>query len=505
MLVVLLSIPIVATLAAVFWRHASAPLRILPVTAATHLVVSLIVLATRTVTEADDPISRGLWLRLDATGSVVLLGLTLLFALIAAYVPGYLRTQPDRSSRVLVTCLCAFLGLTTAATVSQHLGLMWALIEAATLCCVPLVYLNQNPRSLEATWKFLMVGGVGLALALLGTFFLAYSAIAGQTGLGALTYEALQQQATHLSQPWLRAAFVLLLVGYGTKMGLAPLHTWKPDAYGETPGLVGGLLAGGMTSVAFLALLRVTSVVEATGSGGFARQLLLALGLLSMGWAAVFMIRQTDIKRMLAYSSVEHMGILAIGLGLGPAALPWILLHLLGNTLAKATLFLSAGNLHRAFASKHIPAISGAVLRVPVSASLFLLGFLAATGSPPSCLFISEFGLLRTAFDGHHYWTAGLFLAFLAIVFLGFSATVLSAVLGDTDAPEPIAAHRDRPDTTVAPILALVLVVLLGLWIPAPLQRWFKEAQADLERFLPPPAAVLGNPNATIPIVKETP
>src|SRR5205814_6807891 len=171
-----------------------------------------------------------------------------------------------------------------------------------------------NQRSLEATWKYLMIGSVGIALALLGTLFLAYSALIGLRE-PTLLFGDLVSRAPHLSTPWLRTAFVFLLVGYGTKMGLAPLHTWKPDAYGEAPGIVGALLAGGTTSCAFLALLRVYRIVDAAGEGVFARELLVFMGLLSIAFAAVFMVRQRDFKRMLAYSSVEHMGILVLGVG----------------------------------------------------------------------------------------------------------------------------------------------------------------------------------------------
>ena len=206
----------------------------------------------------------------------------------------------------------------TLITVAHHLGLMWVAMEATTLAAAPLLYFNRNPRSLEATWKYLLIGSVGIALALLGSFFLAYAAL--YTGLGTLA--ALRRsgaQRAALSRPWLHAAFVLLLVGYGTKMGLAPMHTWKPDAYGEAPGLVGTLLAGGLTSCAFLAILRVYQICTAAGEAEFARELLIALGLLSMASPAVFMARQRDFKRMLAYSSVEHMGILVLGIGIGGA------------------------------------------------------------------------------------------------------------------------------------------------------------------------------------------
>lgn len=491
-LVLLLVAPILAALAAALIRSNRLRPWVLPALGIVQVPAALAAIASRHGTEAArDPIVASLWLRLDATGSVVLLALSVLFLLVASYAPGYLAARSERPNRVLVTCACIFLGLATLATLSQHLGLMWAAIEGATLACAPMIYFNHNARSLEATWKYLMVGGVGIALALLGTFFLAYAAIASGRPTE-LTYMALMEHGG-LSEPWVRVGFVLLLVGYGTKMGLAPLHTWKPDAYGETPGIVGALLAGGMTSVAFLALARVVGLVDVLGQGAFARQALTMMGLLSMAWAAVFMVRQTDIKRMLAYSSVEHMGILAVGLALGPAALPAVLLHLLGNAWAKSAVFISAGNIHRAFASKHIPVVSGAILRLPVSGTLFLVGFLAVTGTPPFSLFLSELGLIQAAAAGGSWWTAGIFIACLVVIFIGFSATVLAAVLGDTDAPEPEPHLGDSWWTTAAPMAGLALVLALGLWTPAPLRALFDEAvaEAGIARTPAAPAAAL--------------
>lgn len=473
----LLTAPLLAGLVAMLVRSNDRRPWVLPALGVVHVAAAFAAIAGRADGHAHDPLVASLWIRLDAIGAVVLLTLSVLFLIISWYAPGYLAARSERPNRLLIVCSCLFLALATLATLSQHLGLMWAAIEGATLACAPMIYFNHNPRSIEATWKYLMVGGVGLALALLGTFFLAYAAIVSGKPVE-LTYEALAAHGS-LSEPWVRVAFVLLLVGYGTKMGLAPLHTWKPDAYGEAIGFVGALLAGGMTSVAVLALARVVGLVDLLGQGEFARQALTVMGLLSMAWAAAFMIRQTDIKRMLAYSSVEHMGILAVGLALGPVALPAVLLHMVGNAWAKSALFLSAGNIHRAFASKHIPAVSGAILRLPVSASLFLLGFLAATGTPPFSLFLSELGLFKAAAATGSWWTAGIFLACLVVIFIGFSATVVAAVLGDTDAPEPEPHLGDSWRTTAAPFAGLALVLILGLWLPAPLKALFDEAQTD--------------------------
>lgn len=446
---------------------------ILPASALVHSASTAIVLAMPGLGSPTP------WLALDPMGAPILVTVSALYLLCSFYAVGYLRYRQERSNRFFVACLSASLGLLSLAIWSQHMGLTWVAIEAMTLTTAPLIYFNKSPRSIEATWKYLLVGSVGIALALLGTFFLAYSSLAG--GLGAtLGFDELLRNAPGLAKTWLKAAFVLLLVGYGTKMGLAPMHTWKPDAYGEAPGLVGAIFAGGVTSGAFLALTRVYQVCGAAGEGPFASSLLIVMGLFSMGVAAVFMIGQRDFKRMLAYSSVEHMGILALGLGIGAPALYGTLLHVMANAMAKGVLFLSAGNIHRAYASKSTDQVQGALRRLPVSGALFLAGFLAITGSPPFGPFISEFSILNGAFASGRYWEGGLFLLLLLVVFIGMGITVLRVTQGRV--PRDVAGSDFKDGfMTVAPIACfMALVLLLGLYIPPPLGDMIRRAAAFL-------------------------
>ncbi|HEX7614323.1 MAG TPA: proton-conducting transporter membrane subunit [Thermoanaerobaculia bacterium] len=408
----------------------------------------------------------GGWFAADPLGRLILLVVSVLFTLCALYGVGYLRVRKERPNLVFCVCLLTFLSMTTAITLAQQLAVVWVAVEGATLSTAVLIYFNQNARSLEAAWKYLMIGSVGIALALLGSLFVAYAALHGASGDESLLFAALLEHASGLSRPWLRAGFVLLVVGYGTKMGLAPMHTWKPDAYGEAPGIIGALLAGGMTNCAFLALLRVYRVMQAAGEGAFARELFLGFGLVSMAVAAAFMAGQRDFKRMLAYSSVEHMGILVIGIGVGGIALVGALLHVINNALTKVVLFLSAGNIHRAYGSKTIDKVSGALRRVPLSGALFLAGFLAITGSPPFGPFISEFTILSGAMSGRHFVVAALYLVFLVIIFIGMGATVLAVVQGPVSAAGGTTDFRDT-FWRVAPMMAaLTMVLAMGIWIP---------------------------------------
>ena len=448
---------------------------VLPAGALANLVVAITALADGTRATA------GGWLVLDPLGKLVILTVALLFFFCALYAPGYLRVRAERSNRQLCGGLLFQVAMLSLVATSHHLGLLWVALEATTLSSAPLIYFNHTPKALEAAWKYLLICSVGIALALLGSFFLAYASLHGPDS-STLLFDDLVANAASLSKPWLHAAFVTLLVGYGTKMGLAPMHTWKPDAYGEAPGILGAMLAGGVTSGAVIALLRLLAIMHAAGEAGFAQPILVVMGLVSMVFAAVFMVRQKDIKRMLAYSSIEHMGVLILGAGLGGLALFGALLHLTCNALTKGILFLATGNLHRAYGSNSTDVVTGALERVPISASLFLVGFLAITGSPPFGPFVSEFTILRAAFASDHFVAGGLFLVLLMAVFLGMGSTVLLAVHGK--APPETATRAADADTKALtlPIVGLVLVVTcLGVWLPAPFVRLLEQAAASVE------------------------
>jgi len=447
---------------------------LIPVTGAAHFALTVFTLAH------PDLAASAAWLVLDPLGKIILLTVSTLFFFCSFYAVGYLRHSPEHPNRVFCSCFMAFLGLMSLVTWSHHLGLTWVAIEGTTLATAPLIYFERTPRSIEATWKYMMVCSVGIALGLLGTFFLAYSAL--HAGLDStLTLEDLLKHAPQLSKPWLHASFLLLLVGYGTKMGLAPMHTWLPDAHSEAPSPVSAMLSGALLPCAFLAILRIYHICAAAGEGAFVSRPLLWMGLFSMGVACVFLVGQRDFKRMLAYSSVEHMGILAMGLGIGVTALFGTLLHVLVHGLTKGVLFFSAGNIYHAYGSKSTDQVCGAMRRLPLSGTCFLVGFLAITGSPPFGPFISEFSILNGAFDAGRFVTGGLFLFLLLVVFLGMGATVLKVVQGRASFEARSTPYRDT-FLSGAPIVGLLLLVLLmGLYIPEPIIALVRDAVLFLE------------------------
>ena len=467
-LFLLVGLPVLAAAAAYAHRSPRFRLGWLVATALVHVAV----VATFWIR----PVSPALggWLAVDSLGLVVLTLVSVLFLVVAVYAVGFLQTETPRGGPVFVSCLLVFLAAATLVAISHHLALVWVGMETTTLALAPLVYHRHDRRSLEAVWKYLVLSSVGIALALFGTFFLA----AAQTRGRPLILEDLVAGSGSLQPALLRAAFIFLLVGYGTKMGLAPLHAWKPDTYGEAPSLVGGLMAGALTSCAFLGVARITQVTVAAGYDAFVQPILLGFGLISLVVAAAFMIGQTDLKRLLAYSSVEHMGLLVLGLGLGGVGRYGTVLHLLNNGLTKGIMFLAVGNIVLATGSATSDAARGILRRLPVSGVLLLLGLFAVTGSPPFGLFLSEFTILNAAIGQGHPWVAMAMIGLLALIFVGMAAVVLEVIYRPPETEAP--AVRENLLLVVGPIALLVAVLVLGMYIPPPLQRVLTEAARGL-------------------------
>jgi hydrogenase-4 component F len=427
----------------------------------------------------------GGWLAEDALGRLFLTLTSLLFLASSFYAVAYLSGERDQShadveegflfsnarEASFTGCLLLFLAAMTLVTLSQHLALLWVAVEATTLASAPLIYFHRHHRSLEATWKYLLICSVGIALALLGIFFLAVASSSPGTKTVSLVLKDLLSDAPHLNPLWLKAAFVLMLVGYGTKMGLAPFHTWLPDAHSEAS----ALLSGALLNCAFLGILRIHQICVASGLGDFSERLLLVLGLLSMAVAAVFISGQTDYKRMLAYSSVEHMGILAVGVGLGGAGLFGAMLHVINHSLTKVMLFMVAGNLLAVYQTKTSTNVAGALQVLPVSGLLWVLGFLAITGSPPFGPFLSEFTILKAALDQSRFFVATAYLVLLAIILAGMATPVLGMAQGTPDKDVVVPAGRSVALTAVPATLGGA-ILLMGIYVPSFLTRTIQEA-----------------------------
>jgi hydrogenase-4 component F len=412
----------------------------------------------------------GGWLKVDALGLIVLTVVSILFLAVATYTVGFLRVDRPRGGRLFVTCLLAFLAAATLVSLAHHLALVWIGMEATTLALAPLVFHRRDRRSLEAVWKYLVLSSVGIGLALLGTFFLASAQVQGRP----LVLEDLLVGASRLNPGLLRGAFIFLLVGYGTKMGLAPLHAWKPDTYGEAPSLVGGLMAGALTSCAFLGLARIVQIMTAAGQAEFMRPPLLAVGVLSLVVSAAFILGQTDLKRMLAYSSVEHMGILVLALAVGGIGGYGAMLHLISNGLTKGVTFLAVGNVVLLYGGSEAAGIRGILRRAPWTGALLIIGLFAVTGSPPFGLFVSELTILTAMFRQGFAWLAVFMMGLLAIIFVGMARLILDAVHGQPI--EPAGPIRESRALLGGPLALAALVLMLGVYLPPPLRTLLEQA-----------------------------
>jgi hydrogenase-4 component F len=466
---VLVALPAVAALAGYVTPHRPARLGLLVGTAVAHTGLTGLLWAR---TNGGGSTA---WLQVDALGLMVLTAVSLLFLATAFYAVGFLRLDRPRGGRIFVACLLAFLAACTLVALAHHLALLWIGMEATTLAIAPLVFHHRNRRSLEAVWKYLVLSSVGIGLALLGTFFLAAAQVQGRP----LLLEDLVRHGRTLQPELLRAAFIFLLVGYGTKMGLAPLHSWKPDTYGEAPSLVAALMAGALTSCAFLGLARAAQIMNAAGQTAFIRPPLFVLGLASLVVAAAFMIGQNDLKRLLAYSSVEHMGLLVLALGLGGAGSYGAVLHLINNSLTKGLIFLAVGNVVLFYRTQEAAAIRGVLHRYPGSGVLLVAGLFAVTGSPPFGLFRSEVTILGAAIQEGYVWMAVAMVALLAVIFVGMARMILDLAWGDPG-PSTEPPLQESGLLLAGPAALGALAVLLGVYLPGPLQAALRQAASAL-------------------------
>lgn len=406
-------------------------------------------------------------LRVDSLGAWMVGLIALIAALAGAEAAAGGHGVGAEAPRRFYSLFHLFVGTMLLAVSTDDLGLMWVAVEGTTLASVFLVNFHRTRASLEAAYKYLLICSVGIALAFIGTV-LVYFADVQQFGAEAhaLRWTTLLRWAPQLPPRVVELAFVFLLVGYGTKAGLAPMHTWLPDAHSEAPAPISALMSGVLLSVGMYAILRFKAVVDLAAGPDFTGRLLVLLGLASMTVAAAFLWSPTNLKRMLAYSSVEHLGLVALGLGFGgPWGVAGALLHVGNHALAKSTLFLLSGRIRDAFGTVDIQPVRGLFGAMPVTGRGFALALLALLGLPPFGLFISELMILGAGFRAGWIAAPALALALLLVAFGG----MLRALHRMTHETGPSAAAREAPTWGgVAPIaIGLGLLVLTGLaWPP---------------------------------------
>ena len=422
------------------------------------------------------------YVRVDPLGAWVILCVSLVYMLSSIYAVGYMRLLDEDARLPLFYGLFSGFAFTMlAACVMNNVGVFWIAIELTTLISTFLVGFEREAESTEAAWKYIVVVSGGISLALLGTVLFYWG---GSFVLGphyAMTWEALHQAAPAIYPPLLLVSFLLVLVGYGTKAGLAPMHTWLPDAHSESPAPVSAMLSGALLNASMLGIARFLTVVNGTSVSKFAHSALVGFGIFSFVIAAFFIVRQTGIKRLMAYSSVEHIGVQALGLGFGGVlGTAGALYHMLNHSLNKSLMFFGAGNAMRAYGSKEIKDIRGVLRTFPVTGILWLLGAVGIAGAPPFALFLSEFTILRAGIAGPYRWAAVLFVIFLVVVFVGFLSHFRAMYFDET---ENRAIPRILPGLVWRALpmwLSFVPVLVLGLWWPHTLWCIFTTISAQI-------------------------
>ncbi len=409
----------------------------------------------------------------DNTNIIFLLVLSFVYLMVAMYNTGYVKNLdvPVRRMSHYSFMILIFVLSMTGTVLSTDLGISWVLIEATTLSSAYLIYFNKTKHSIEAAWKYVFICSIGIALAFVGIILLNVSS--GSTN--SMNFAQLYQNAAQFDLSWLKLAFVFMLFGFGAKMGLAPAHFWLPDAHSEAPSPISALLSAALLNSAFLVIVRVFKIMEIAGCTDYARLMLYLMGFLSLFITTVFVYHIKNYKRMLAYSSIENMGILAIGMALGGVAYFAVVLHLIGHSLAKASFFLTSGNILELFESKRTKSVSGIINADGKTGWLWVISFLAICAFPTSVLFISEFLIIKTMILQKHYILCALFAVLLTIILFGIGRVVIKMAFGELskDKVKLIEENKHKVSSLmyIPQIIMLAIVFILGIYIPCNLSN----------------------------------
>ena len=406
----------------------------------------------------------------DNINTIFLLVLSVVFLAVAIYDIDFFSHKQEekhieRSWKYHVFLLL-FVASLDGILLSAHIGMLWVFLEASTLFSAMLVYYYTGKSALEATWKYIFICSIGISFAFIGIILLSIGCIGSSGGEIKLFWDDLNNNARLINPFWLKMAFPFLLLGFGTKMGLAPMQNWLPDAYAESPSPATAIISATLVNAAFLGVLRVHKVMLMAGLGFYSNTLLLIMGFMSLLIPAVFILRSKNYKRMLAYSSVEHMGIVAIGTGLGGVGLFAALLHMIGHSLIKASFFLSSGNIYSLFNSKRIKDVTGMLKVSPANAWLWVAAFVGICAFPPFVTFISELLIIKELL-GRSIILTIIFCVLLTAIIYGIARNVISMISGE---PKHAESDNDAGFSAagyIPQIMLLGMAVMLGVYIPS--------------------------------------
>jgi hydrogenase-4 component F len=409
-------------------------------------------------------------------GLLSLIVLSLLFFMISLYTAAYLKIEKIPSEPIFTGSMMLFLSTMTLVTLSDHIMVMWIAIEATTLASAPLIYTHRTAASLEATWKYVLICSVGIAMALLGSVLLTLAMDVGNVE-APVSFSALTTAARRLDPMWLKAGFIFILVGYGTKMGLAPMHTWLPDAHSEAPSPASALLSGVLLNCAYLGIFKTNKIMYAAGLGDFSSMILMVFGLMSILAAATFILKQTEYKRLLAYSSIENMGIIAFGTGVGGIGVYGAMICLIHHSLIKSSLFLSSGNILAGYGSRRIDQTGNLVNKMPKTFGAFFAGFAGISGFPPFGMFMGELLIILGAFRAGHYMGVSFLILSLCVIFAGFANQIMKICFGNSSTE----VRMKRSASMIWPQYVLLLTSLfLCFWMPDTLYQTIIHAVATI-------------------------
>ena len=424
---------------------------------------------------------------IDSLGAVILLPISIVGFVSALYSVNYMGRQYDNGMvdakhiTRYYQGFNVFLLTMLVVPIANNLGIMWVTVEATTLISVLLIMLYFKQNAIEAAWKYLIIATVGLSFALIGTTFFYYANINVGTSTDAMNWTEMLHNSKLFDPNLVKIAFIFILIGYGTKAGLAPMHTWLPDAHSEAPTPVSALLSGVLLNCAFYGILRFHIISSNAIGAAFSNQLLIMLAIISVGIAAASIYFQKDMKRMLAYSSVEHMGLVSLGIGFGGLfGIYGAILQIINHAIAKPMMFFVSGTVNQKYETKAMSKITGIIKTMPITGILFMVGGLALVGMPPFNIFLSEFMILSSGFKAGQFLATSLVILFLIITFAVFLRHLIRMVFGK---PSPEIKTNEMGKLAIIPVVILgSLVFILGVYVPEQLQVLVHNAVAIISQ-----------------------
>lgn len=474
----LLLSPLIAILVTLLIKKSIGLLKMTAVLASAAELLVILFISTSTLNTGKYDASQ--YFSVDAFGNILILVLGIISLLVTWYAGSYLTIEiknkeitVNKANQFFVMLHLFIFSMYFAISTTSPI-LTWIFIEATTLSTVFLISFYNTASTIEAAWKYLIINSIGLLIGFFGTL-LFLSQIIATKYQGLITWQYLLNNSSLYNPFIVKIAFIFVLLGYGTKVGFVPMHTWLPDAHSKAPAPISSLLSGVLLNVAFLAILRFKAITDASVGAAFTKELLIFFGLLSLITASILIFGQRNYKRLLAYSSIEHMGIIALGFGFGGAGSFGALLHMIYHALTKSSLFLSSGNIFLKYGTTKIANIKNALFILPATTVLFIMGFLAITGIPPFGTFVTEFTILGAGMKNYPIVVIAALVS-LALVFAGFFKHVSSMTMGEKSIELKLQSGENSKQTVYPIIILIGILCVLSIFLPTELKKLLTDA-----------------------------